>query len=121
MSKVFMNVNFVFGMLMVFTLMTGVKSAYAEDDEIGFIEIASPLKITLDVGKLEGFILYKLCEWDAVAKKHHCGLERLLITPQTIAYANGDRVPLSQAKNRLGRYAEIVYYRSDLTVKTLSW
>ncbi len=116
-----MNVRF---MLMLLILaITGLLSmpAQATDDGTDYIESAYPLKISLDPDKLEGFIMYKLCRWDAEKKESRCKVERLPITPETIAYANYQKVPLRYARTRLGKYAEVVYDKDSLVVKSISW
>lgn len=96
-------------------------AACAQDDGTDYIESAYPLNITFDKEKQQGFIIYELCYWNSSTKKSDCKDEKLLITPQTIAYANFREVPLRYVRTRRGRHAEIVYDKSSLIVKTISW
>ena len=120
-AKIFFNTKLIATASMIAVLMMGFQTAHAEGGKTGGIEIVYPLKITLDTEKLEGFIMYRLCHWDAAKNKRDCKAERLLITPQTKAYANNKQVPLRQAKGRLGRHASVEYYVDTLVVESISW
>ena len=109
------------GLPIFLVLVTGSQAAYAVDNSEAYIEYAYPLKISLDAEKLEGFIFYDICRWDKAEKKDICKKQRLSITPQTQAYANDEQVPLRQAKDRIGKYAAIVYDKDTLIVKAISW
>ncbi len=106
---------------MFLMLMASYQTAYAVDSSEAYIEYAYPLKISLDVEKLEGFVFYNICRRDKVENKSICKKQRLPITPQTKAYANNEQVPLRQAKNRIGKYAAIVYDKNTLIIKAISW
>ncbi len=112
---------FVNSLPMFLVLAASYQTAYAVDSNEAYIEYAYPLKISLDVEKLEGFVFYDICRWDKAEKKDICKKQRLPITSQTQAYANNKLVPLRQAKNRIGKYASIVYDKDTLIIKAISW
>lgn len=77
------------------------------------IEIAYPLRLTLNAQSLTGFVDYQFCT--------KCKAVKLNITPQTKAYANYKQVPLKQVKSRLGRSAEIVYDSNTKNIESFAW
>ena len=88
----------------------------AEDLSAGsreIIEIAYPLRLTLNAQTLTGFVDYEFCTT--------CKAVKLNITPQTKAYANYKQVPLKEVKNRLGRSAEIVYDSETKNIESFAW
>jgi hypothetical protein len=70
------------------------------------------LRISLD-DSLHGFVDSKMCSL--------CKPIRIIITPDTIAYDNNVKVPLKQAKKRLGRYASIIYDLKTKNISTIRW
>jgi len=70
------------------------------------------LRIHMD-DNLHGTIESKNCSF--------CKTIKIKITPNTKAYANNINVPLIQAKNRMGRYATIVYELETNKVSTIRW
>lgn len=105
--------------LLVFLfLMLPAITAHGETE---YVEIVHPLKITLDSNTLEGFIMYKLCRWDKAKNKSRCKVERLLVTPETKAYARHQRVSLLDARSRLGKSVSLGYDKDSLVVKSISW
>jgi len=70
------------------------------------------LRIQLDEN-LHGFVESKNCSF--------CKTIRITITPDTKAYANNIKVPLIQAKNRIGQFATIVYELKTKNVSAIRW
>jgi hypothetical protein len=70
------------------------------------------LRISLD-GNLHGFVEGKVCDF--------CETIRVTITPNTKAYANNVEVPLKNAKNRIGRYATVIYELKTKNVSAIRW
>jgi len=120
-NQTFSSLGKIFKSLMFVTLLISSHTGYAQGGATDMIESAYPLKIVLDTEKLTGFVSYRMCDWDKVKKKNVCAIKELPITPETKAYENDEEVPLRRAKSRLGKYAEVVYYKGSLVVKSLSW
>jgi len=78
------------------------------------IEIVNSLRIVLDAVSLTGFVEVPICNAGCVDTK-------LMITPDTLASENGKKVPLKEAKNRLGREASIVYEVKTKKVVLIGW
>jgi hypothetical protein len=70
------------------------------------------LKMRLDEN-LHGFIESKTCIF--------CKTIRVNVTPNTKAYANNIKVPLKQAKNRIGQYATVIYELKTNNVSAIRW
>lgn len=70
------------------------------------------LQIILD-DNLHGFIESKTCLF--------CKTIRVTITPDTKAYANNIKVPLEQAKNRIGQFATVIYELKTNNVSAIRW
>lgn len=62
---------------------------------------------------LYGFVDSKTCSF--------CKTIRITITPDTKAYANNINVPLKQAKNRIGRFATVIYELKTKNVSAIRW
>jgi len=70
------------------------------------------LRISLN-DNLHGFIDSKLCSF--------CKTIRINITPETIAYDNNVKVPLQQAKGRIGQYATVIYDLKTRNISAIRW
>jgi len=70
------------------------------------------LRISLDSG-LHGFVEGKVCD--------QCETIKVTVTPETRAYDNGVEVPLIRAKNRIGRYATVIYELDTKNVSEIRW
>ena len=70
------------------------------------------LRISLD-DSLHGFVDSKLCSF--------CKTIRIKITPKTIAYDNNVKVPLQQAKKRMGQRATMVYDLKTRNISAIRW
>ena len=70
------------------------------------------LKISLD-DNLHGFIESKTCIF--------CKTIKINITPNTKVYANNIKVPLEQARNRIGQFATVIYELKTNNVSTIRW
>ena len=70
------------------------------------------LKMRLDEN-LHGFIESKTCIF--------CKTIRVNVTPHTKAYANNIKVPLKQAKKRIGQYATVIYELKTNNVSAIRW
>jgi len=70
------------------------------------------LRISLNKN-LHGFIDSKLCSF--------CPPIRIIITPSTIAYDNNIKVPLAQAKKRLGQHASVIYNLKTKNISAIHW
>ena len=70
------------------------------------------LRISLD-DDLHGYVDSKLCSF--------CKTIRIIITPNTIAYKNNVKVPLKQAKKRIGRHATVVYDLKTKNISAIHW
>lgn len=70
------------------------------------------LRITLD-NDLHGFVDSKVCSF--------CKTIRIKITPKTIAYDNDVKVPLLQAKKRIGQFATVVYDLKTRNISAIRW
>ena len=70
------------------------------------------LRISLN-DDLHGFIDSKVCSF--------CKTIRIIITPNTIAYKNNVKVPLKQAKKRIGRHATVVYDLKTKNISAIRW
>jgi len=70
------------------------------------------LRISLD-DDLNGFIEGKVCD--------ACKDIRVIITPETKAYANKVEVPLNEAGARIGRYATVIYEVETNRVSFIRW
>ena len=114
--KVFITVTF----LMVTTQAVAARDVPIVDDSErmrGVIEThnaieSESLRISLD-GDLHGFVEGKVCDF--------CETIRVTITPNTKAYANNVEVPLINAKNRIGRYATVIYELETKNVSAIRW
>ena len=73
---------------------------------------SAALRISLN-DDLHGYIDSKLCSF--------CKTIRIIITPNTIAYKNNVKVPLKQAKNRIGRFATVVYDLKTKNISAIRW
>ncbi|GMR01176.1 MAG: hypothetical protein BMS9Abin19_0536 [Gammaproteobacteria bacterium] len=73
---------------------------------------SASLRISLD-DNLHGFVDSKMCSF--------CKTIRIIITPDTTAYNNNVKVPLKQAKKRIGRFATIVYDLKTKNVSAIRW
>lgn len=110
------KINAVFLLLVIAVSAFFSQPLFAEDLSSGsreIIEIAYPLRLTLNVQSLTGFVEYQFCT--------KCKAVKLNITPQTKAYANYKQVPLKEVKNRLGRSAEIVYDSETKNIESFAW
>lgn len=73
---------------------------------------ASKLQIVL--GKdLNGYVTGKICD--------QCETLRVVITPETLAFAGRTPVPLILAKERAGKDALVTFEEKSLIVKTIHW
>ena len=70
------------------------------------------LKISMDEN-LHGFIESKTCIF--------CKTIKVNITPDTKAYANNIKVPLEQAKDRVGQFATVIYELKTNNVSAIRW
>ncbi|MBG7610295.1 MAG: hypothetical protein IZT55_05445 [Anaerolineae bacterium] len=70
------------------------------------------LRISLD-DNLHGFVDSKVCSF--------CKTIRINITPETIAYDNNVKVPLQQAKKRIGQYATVIYDLKTRNISAIRW
>jgi len=70
------------------------------------------LRISM-TSKLDGFIEGKVCD--------QCETITVTITPETKAYKDGIEVPLIQAKNRIGRFATVIYELDTKNVSAIRW
>lgn len=70
------------------------------------------LRIQLDES-LHGVIESKTCIF--------CKTIKVNITPNTKAYANNIKVPLEQAKGRIGQFATVIYELKTNNVSTIRW
>lgn len=70
------------------------------------------LRIRMD-DDLHGIIESKTCSF--------CQTIKITITPETKAYANNINVPLKQAKNRIGRFATVIYELKTKNVSAIRW
>ena len=73
---------------------------------------AAPLEIVLDAS-LNGHVIGALCDY--------CKKVRVVITPDTLAFANDVPVPLIEAKKRAGKSAFVTYDAKTLKVKKIRW
>ncbi len=62
---------------------------------------------------LHGIIESKTCSF--------CQTIKIKITPETKAYANNINVPLKHAKNRVGRFATVIYELKTKNVSAIHW
>ncbi len=110
------EINAIFLLLAIVAPAVFSQPLFAEDlssDGREIIEIAYPLRLTLNAQTLTGFVDYQFCT--------KCKAVKLNITPQTKAYANYKQVPLKEVKNRLGRSAEIVYDSETKNIESFAW
>lgn len=70
------------------------------------------LRMQLDEN-LHGFVESKHCSF--------CKTVRITVTPETKAYANNIKVPLKRAKNRIGRFATVIYELKTNNVSAIHW
>lgn len=70
------------------------------------------LRLHLDKD-MHGFVDSKLCSF--------CKRIRVTVTPDTVAYKNNTRVPLAQAKERIGRHATVTYDLKTKNVSSIRW
>ena len=73
---------------------------------------STSLRISLD-NTLHGFIEGKVCDF--------CKEMKVTITPETKAYEKNVEVPLKRAKERLGRYATVIYEIDTKKVSAIRW
>ena len=73
---------------------------------------SASLQISLD-DDLHGFVDSKVCSF--------CKTIRIIITPNTTAYKNNVKVPLKQAKKRIGRHATVVYDLKTKNISAIRW
>lgn len=64
-------------------------------------------------GDLNGFVEGKICD--------DCETIKVNITPATKAYKNGKEVSLLSAKNRLGRFATVIFEVKTKNVSAIRW
>lgn len=93
------------------------ESPQSSEQRRGFLEIhdsfeAESLRISLGAD-LNGFVEGKVCD--------QCETIKVIITPETKAYANNVEVPLIKAKSRIGRYATVMYELDTKNVSTIRW
>lgn len=62
---------------------------------------------------LYGIVVSKVCSF--------CRTIKFTVTPNTIAYNNNVKVPLEEAKSRIGRYATIIYDLKTNNVSAIRW
>lgn len=70
------------------------------------------LRLHLDK-EMHGFVDSKLCSF--------CKKIRVIVTPETAAYENNKKVPLMQAKKRIGRHATVTYDLKTKNVSAIRW
>ena len=70
------------------------------------------LRMQLD-DSLHGTVESKVCSF--------CKTIRITVTPSTIAYRNNVKVPLLEAKNRIGRHATVIYDLKTKHVSAIRW
>ncbi len=70
------------------------------------------LRMNLD-DNLHGIVVSKVCSF--------CKTIKITVTPNTIAYNNNVKVPLEEAKSRIGRYATIIYDLKTKNVSAIRW
>lgn len=70
------------------------------------------LRMNLD-DDLYGIVVSKVCSF--------CRTIKITVTPNTIAYNNNVKVPLEEAKSRIGRYATIIYDLKTNNVSAIRW
>lgn len=73
---------------------------------------SSSLRLSLN-SDLHGFVEGKVCDF--------CEPIKVIITPETKAYANDVEVPLMQAKSRVGRFATVIYELKTKNVSAIRW
>jgi len=83
----------------------------------GFIEThnaieSASLRISLD-DSLHGFVEGKVCDF--------CETIKVIITPETKAYSDDVEVALKNAKNRIGRFATVIYELDTKNVSEIRW
>lgn len=83
----------------------------------GFIEThnaieSASLRISLD-DSLHGFVEGKVCDF--------CETIKVTITPKTKAYSKNVEVPLKKAKDRIGRFATVMYELDTKNVSEIRW
>lgn len=70
------------------------------------------LRLHLD-NDMHGFVDSKLCSF--------CKKIRVTVTPDTVAYKNNIKVPLVQARERIGRHATVTYDLKTKNVSEIRW
>ncbi len=70
------------------------------------------LRMNLD-DNLHGIVVSKVCSF--------CKTIKITVTPNTTAYNNNVKVPLAEAKSRIGRYATIIYDLKTKNVSAIRW
>ena len=70
------------------------------------------LRMQLD-DDLHGVVVSKVCSF--------CKTIRITVTPNTIAYHNNVKVPLEEAKNRIGRFATVIYELKTKNASVIRW
>jgi hypothetical protein len=116
------NIFQIISLMLLLVMAQAVSAAdvpVVDDDEPmrGIIEThnaieSSSLRISLD-SNLNGFVEGKVCDF--------CEPIKVIITPETKAYANNVEVPLKQAESRLGRFATVIYELKTKNVTAIRW
>ena len=70
------------------------------------------LRMQLDEN-LHGVVESKVCSF--------CKTITMTVTPKTLAYDNNVKVPLKEAKNRIGRHATVIYELKTNSVSAIRW
>lgn len=89
----------------------------AHEPRIGIISThdaieSMSLRISID-NSLHGFVEGKVCD--------SCETIKVIITPETRAYAHGREVPLKKARSRIGRFATVIFERDTKKVSAIRW
>jgi hypothetical protein len=95
----------------------GKLPSYSTSSNAGYKETynameAESLRISLDASN-NGFIEGKVCD--------ACEKIKVIITPSTKAYIGKREVPLKQAKDRLGRYATVIFDIETKNASVIRW
>lgn len=97
----------------VFVSSNSAAVKWQNDTGIEDVEYIHSLRIVMNKSALAGHIDYRSCKT--------CDAIKLNITPETVAYAKGEKTPLSKAADRLGRHASLTYEKETNNVLTISW
>ena len=95
----------------------GLAANNMPEPKPGFIEThnaieSQSLRISL-ASNLSGFVEGKVCD--------ECESIKVTITPQSKAFNKSVEVPLINAKNRIGRYATVIYELKSKNVTAIHW